>query len=276
MKNIPIKTEAELAEIAEVFFTSQNWKLYPEVVIDLFGGRPDFVGVKNQSLCQAVECKLSLSYPLIEQLARWQIDAESRREWKKKHHFKGEIAVPHLLVAFTVWNSKSLTNMKKLLLNQYRIGVYGVSKYPIRRSSFDGGTNVLVAHENYWTIEHGEYEYEIRMIVAPKLQIGSRQSAHKIINSLKEDMCCTKSGLQGGKADYMTPFKRTMNRVRKVLSDGQERHIDRIIQDIKPLGGHHYRADNVAKSSICKFIDKFEIAERSRDVGPWFVITKQK
>ncbi|WP_162902655.1 hypothetical protein [Vibrio cholerae] len=49
MQDEVIKDEAEIANIAKVFLELNNWSLYPEVVIDLFNGRPDYVCVKNDT-----------------------------------------------------------------------------------------------------------------------------------------------------------------------------------------------------------------------------------
>ncbi|OEE38289.1 hypothetical protein A1QO_02610 [Vibrio genomosp. F10 str. ZF-129] len=272
MKDIPIKNEAEIADVAKVFLELNGWYLYPEVVIDLFNGRPDYIGVKN-SLCQTVECKKSLTYPLIEQLARWQIDADKRKEWQEKSSIQREIAIPHLLVAFVSFSSARVSDLKKLLLKQYRIGVYSISKRMNLRTLNRVETPYICSADcHFWTLVWGDYEYTIRLEVPPKIQHGSNATAHRIINSLNEDMRGAQSGVRSCDTNYMTPFKRTMNRVRKVLSDGKERHIQTIINDIRPLGGHHYCSDQVASNSITKFIDKFDIAIRTKDHGAWFQI----
>ncbi|MEZ8238588.1 MULTISPECIES: hypothetical protein [Vibrio] len=271
MRDDPIKNEAEIADVAKVFLELSNWSLYPEVVIDLFNGRPDFIGVKG-SLCQVIECKKTLSYPVIEQLARWQIDAEKRKEWHRKG-YEQKIAVPHLLIAFVSRTNGSMSDLKKIMLEQYRIGVYSISKRPnMRTRNIQSQPYISISDERYWTIVWGSYEYTIHQDVAPKIQHGSRKTAHRIIELLNDDMRCAQAGVKGGETDYMTPFKRTMNRVRAVLEDGKELHIQHIINDIRPLGGHHYVSDKVAMASISKFIDKFEIAKRTREYGAWFVI----
>ncbi|HFD4007923.1 TPA: hypothetical protein ACF33U_004208 [Vibrio parahaemolyticus] len=275
MKEEAIKTEAEIADVAKFFLESNGWSLYPEVVIDLFNGRPDYVCVKNDSLCKVVECKKTLSYPVIEQLARWQIDAEKRKEWHRQG-YEQKIAIPHLLTAFVSRTNGGMTDLKRIMLEQFRIGVFSISKRrSLRSRHVTDEPYFSTSSEDFWVLVWGDYEYTIRQEVAPKIQVGSRETAHRIIESLNDDMRCAQAGVKGGETDYMTPFKRTMNRVREVLSDGKERHIQHIIDEIKPLGGHHYNSDKVAMSCITKFIDKFEIAKRCRDYGAWFVIDKE-
>ncbi|MVB87126.1 hypothetical protein D6V10_18635 [Vibrio cholerae] len=274
MQDEVIKDEAEIAGVAKVFLELNNWSLYPEVVIDLFNGRPDYVCVKNDTLCQVVECKKTLSYPVIEQLARWQIDAEKRKQWSRKG-YEHKIAIPHLLTAFVSRTNGGISDLKQHILEQYRIGVFSISKrHNLRTLNRSDKPYFCSCSGDYWNLVWGDFEYTIRQEVAPKIQYGSRQTAQRIIDALDEDMCCAQAGVKGGETDYMTPFKRTMNRVREVLSDGKERHIQHIINDIKPLGGHHYCSDSVAMSSISKFIDKFEIAKRTRDYGAWFILEK--
>lgn len=275
MRDMAITSEAEIAEVAKVFLELNNWSVFPEVVIDLFEGRPDYVCERN-GLCQVVECKKSLSYPVIEQLARWQLEAEYRnvlqKDGKATHR---PIAIPHLLTAFVSSTNSRNSLLKQSLLDQYRIGVYSISKRPLIKMDKDLNSKTPLLRsmmEDYWHLEIEDFTYIIRQESFPKLQRGSRDSAQLIIDRLNEDMRCTQAGLKGGEADYMTPFKRTMNRVKTVLSDGKERHIQHIIDDIKKIGGHHYSSDKSAVASIPIFIDKFSIAKRTRKHGPWFQV----
>ena len=70
-------TEVEIAEVGQMFFEQKNWDLFPEVVLKGFNGRPDFIAKRHQ-LCAAIECKKTLSYPVIEQLTRWRHDRDER------------------------------------------------------------------------------------------------------------------------------------------------------------------------------------------------------
>lgn len=274
MKLLKIESEAEIAEVAKVFLELNNWELYSEVVIDLFNGRPDYIGVKNKSLCQVIECKKTLSYPVIEQLSRWQIDAEKRREWIRAGS-DARVAIPHLLTAFVARTSGGVSGLKCHILSQFRIGVYSIEKRENMRTR-DRRTNPYfeTCSDQFWNLVWGEHEYNIREEIAPKIQVGSRRTAHQIIESLRDDMKNVKAGVTAGQTDYMTPFKRTMNRVEMLMADGKERHIQHIINEIKPLGGHHYLNDKVAMARIAHFIDKFEMANRTRKHGAWFAVEK--
>lgn len=267
--------EAEIAEVARAFFELKGWKLYPEVVIDFFNGRPDYMGVKNGTLCQSIECKKTLTYPVIEQLARWQIDADKRREWQK-NGYESRIAIPHLLVAFVGRTSGRVSDLQKLLLEQYRIGVYSIEKQLAWGRKAENATSAYfeTSSDDYWVLTLNGFSYHIREEVAPKIQPGSRKTAHRIIEAMNPDMDCVDAGQSGKAGGYMTPFKRTMNKVREILSDGKERHAQHIVDELNKNGGHHYCSDKVAMNSIATFIDKFGIAERSQDYGPWFQMKK--
>jgi len=269
MKAKNLDDEAEIAKVAKVFFEINNWNMFPEVVIQVFNGRPDFIAVKNNFLCKAVECKTSLSYPVIEQLARWQLDAKKRLESK----YSLNVAVPHLLVAFVNKGSAGLSDLKKHILKEFRIGVYCVSKEMYWNVFNKDRTTPFFESENsdYWKLVIDEWVYTISLEVSPRVQPGSRKTAQKIIDLLNDDMKCTDAGLKGSEADFMTPFKRTMNRVEQILSDGKERHIQTIINEMKLIGGHHYSSDKAACNNIPSFIDKFKIARRSQSYGPWFI-----
>lgn len=275
-KELKFNNEAEIAEVAKHFFELRGWTLYPEVVIDLFNGRPDYMGVKNNTLCQSIECKKTLTYPVIEQLIRWQIDAEKRKKWTREG-YEHKIAIPHLLVAFVGRKNKGMEDLQRMLLKQHKVGVYTVEKRPnMRTRILKKEPHFDVTAGDYWTLNLGEYSYNIREEIAPRLQPGSRQTAHRIIESLNPDMQCVDTGHSGKVGGYMTPFKRTMNKVSDILSDGKERHIQHIIDELNENGGHHYCSDKVAASSITKFIDQFKMAKRSRDYGPWFVVEKSE
>lgn len=271
MSDLKIESETELAEVAKQFFSLRNWDLYPEVVIDLFDGRPDYVGIKN-NVCMAIECKKTLTYPVIEQLARWQIDAERRQALNRES--RKPIAIPHLLVAFVGETKSRASELQLHLLNHFRLGVYSVRK--------DGvvirGSHTYIDHnsDDYWVLIHGPFRYQIRLVSEPKIQPGSRNSAHRIIEALNPDMKIAQAGAKGGETTYMTPFRRTMDRVKQVLSDGKEHHISEIIRGVCALGGHHCSSDRAAQVSIIKFVEQFGIAHRCRKYGPWFVTNEQR
>lgn len=275
-RSLKFDDEAEIAQVAKAFFELKGWVLYPEVVIDFFNGRPDYISVKNGTLCQSIECKKTLTYSVIEQLARWQIDADKRREWQRDG-YEQRITVPHLLVAFVGRTSGRMSELQKLLLKQFRIGVYSVEKQLAWGRKAENATSAYfeTSNSDYWVLTLNGFSYHIREEIEPKIQQGSRKTAHRIIESLNHDMDCVDAGQSGQAGGYMTPFKRTMNKVRKILSDGKERHVQHIVDEVNESGGHHYCSDKVAMNSISKFIDMFGIAKRSRKHGPWFKVEKE-
>lgn len=264
--NEKIEHETEIAEVAKIFLEINNWNVYPEVVIDLFNGRPDFICKKNESLCHVIECKKTLSYQVLEQLTRWRFDSEKRK------HLGQDFAIPHLLSAFVGKSNTPISDLKKKIFTENRIGLYSISKRKNLITRKKETPYIISCAECYWYLVHGDFVYTIIEEISPKIQNGSRKTAHKIIKSLHDDMKIANAGSKGGDTEYMTPFKRTINRVKEVLSDGKERHIQQIVEDIKKIGGHHYCSDKVAAMSISKFIDKFEIAKRSRSYGAWFIL----
>ena len=95
---IPKLKETEIAEIAQMFFEQQGWDMFPEVVLPNFNGRPDLIGIK-ETLCSVVECKQSLTYPILEQLTRWHHDWNEAKESEFLN--TDNKGIPHLLIAFT-------------------------------------------------------------------------------------------------------------------------------------------------------------------------------
>lgn len=257
-------TEEEIATMADLFFASKGWDIYPEVVISLFPGRPDLVCVKQQ-LCMVIECKRSLTYPVLEQLTRWHQVMKHAKECK--YVDSSTKAIPHLLVAVTESGSGRLSDLKKEILDQYRIGVYEVTKmHELFHHQEEGKQGVF---DDLGYICFNGWRWQVSEVVAPKIQHGSRKTAHKIINELNVDMKMGKAGTTGLKDAYMTPFKRTMNKAREILERGGEWHIASIVIAInKDLGGHHYSTDSSAKSSIGQFLIEFDIAEKIADGRP--------
>lgn len=272
MRKVLPMEEAEIASVAKFLMEYQSWDLYPEVVLNFFAGRPDYVALRN-NICHVIECKKTLTYPVIEQLARWQLDAEARKQWRGQ---KDNILIPHLLSAWVMRTDGARTPLKQKLLNEYRIGLYTVEKEICSRYDASEEDGVVSFSNSFWKVKLGDYEYSVYEEIPPKLQPGSRQTAHRIIEQLNDDMKLATAGVKGGETEYMTPFKRTMNRVRELMSDGKQRHISHILEGIAPLGGHHYSNDRSAANQIVKFIEKLGIAERTKEYGPWFTAVKKR
>lgn len=271
---MPVKhkmQEIEIAEIARVFFSQKGYKLYPEVSTGIFPGRPDWVATK-ESICAVIECKSTLSYSVIEQLARWPIYFG---EMQKSEYIKNKdkYGIPSLLIAFTgEGGSFRIADLKDAILRQYRIGYFVVRKEPddfewvrerMARKGVKEGEFHTVCESIYECYMNG-FRYTVTERISPKIQPGSRKTAHKIAEQLNDDMMIGNAGAVGGKGNYMTPFKRTMVKVRDVLARGGEFHITEIISFInKDMGGHHYSSDSSAQSSLPGLIEKLEVGVRS-------------
>tara|TARA_Y100001956_G_scaffold78219_1_gene89664 strand:+ start:2005 stop:2946 length:942 start_codon:yes stop_codon:yes gene_type:complete len=263
--------ETEIAEIARRFFSQKGYKLYPEVTTDIFPGRPDWVAVK-ETICAVVECKSSLSYGVIEQLARWPIYVGAMQDSEYVRN-KDKYGIPHLLIAFTgEGGSSRMADLKEEILKQYRIGYYVVKREPCdfewyKRSSYRRGIKEGDFHSMCDTIHEcflDGFRYTVTERMSPRIQPGSRHTAHNIISQLNDDMMIGQAGAAGGQGTYMTPFKRTMVKVRDILAKGGEYHISEIITRLNnDFGGHHYSSDSSATSSLPALIEKLEVGVRS-------------
>lgn len=275
-KQIPM-TEAELAEVAECFFASKGWDLYPEAVIPNFNGRPDHLGVKMKTLTAAFEYKRSLTYPVIEQLTRWH--HEMTAAINSKYMDESTKAIPHLLLAVCQRgnNGTKFAPLKQELLERYRIGYYEISKVKgvrdFRRATRDLKDKEVFCEHDKLQLWIGDCEYQFYEVIPPKIQAGSRQTAHNIIKHLNLDMKMGCAGTTGLSNAYMTPFKRTLRKVQTVLERGGEWHIDTILQVVnKELGGHHYCSDASAKNGICKFLEDQKIGIKVYDYSPTYIL----
>lgn len=279
-KQIPM-TEEELADVAACFAQAKGWDLYPEVVLPNFGGRPDHIGLKSQELVAAFEYKRSLTYPVIEQLTRWH--HEMARAINSPHTDERHKGIPHLLIAVCQKpNSRQqFTDLKRALLTQYRLGYYEISKVKGfrdgRRATAELKDREVFTELGSLKLWIGDNEYQFYEEISPKIQAGSRRTAHNIIKHLNEDMKMGVAGLTGQADTYMTPFKRSMEKVRQVLERGGEWHVNKIIDCINSeMGGHHWGNDKSAKTGICNFIEKRGIAERARSYGPVYRLKPPK
>lgn len=118
---LPKLKETEIAEVAKMYFEQRGWDLFPEVVLKGFSGRPDFIG-KKHSLCSAIECKQTLSYPVIEQVTRWRHDRDECLE--RGYTSAGIKPIPHLLITFTGGNNKPLALLKKEILRAQKVKIH--------------------------------------------------------------------------------------------------------------------------------------------------------
>lgn len=93
----------------------------------------------------------------------------------------------------------------------------------------------------------------IRQIVAPVLNRTAYRMANRLIN------CCTENhktmGVAGGKSAFYTPYKRTINSVRKIIRRFGECDIKTIMKELKE---HHYSNDKTATACILQSLGKYE------------------
>lgn len=243
--------EIEIAELAKVFFKHSGYKMYPEVVLDGFNGRPDYVCTKGKTLVHVMECKQSFTWGVFEQLYQWVREARMTR--------------PHLITAVVGDVSLSSGMQVRLeMMKANRFGLLSINKRPNQHERIGFSKN-----GEYW---HSNAIYTFNWILEPKIISGSRKTAHLIRNQLNDDMMIATAGARGGETEYMTPFKRTMARVSQVLAtSSKELHITHILEGVNRLGGHHYTSDKSFIQSVPTFIRKFELGEEAKRSGPWFV-----
>ncbi|GLQ71244.1 hypothetical protein [Vibrio penaeicida] len=266
-------SESELAEIGGRFFEYLGYNLYPEVVIPNFNGRPDYIGVKG-SLVAAFEYKKSLGFNVLEQLTRWH--SEYVQALNSEYMDESKKGIPHLLIAVTQKpnSHSSRSRLKQEIIDQYRLGHFEISKlasaYCHRRDREnipDG--QVYSYYESSYKLHQGGFEYELREITAPRIQTGSRRTAHRIALHLNPDMKIGQAGTSGAQGGYMTPFRRTMLKVKNVLERGGDWLMTDILEVVNnELGGHHYCSDTSARSGISKLIEELEIGTKVNEYPP--------
>ena len=241
-----VLNEEIIGAIAQKYFQSKSWETYPEVVIPIFGGRPDLVCAKH-NLCMVVEAKMGLTFAVIEQLVRWHLDYEEAKQ--STYRDIEPLAVPHLMVACIPAVKGRISGLKLDILQRYRIGVVSVhdasGPRPYNESSAD--------------IEHDGHKWRVIEEVAPKIQPGSRKTAHKIIAHLRADMRCATPGASGKVGGYMTPFKRTMGKTWQFIASHKEcseLHVSSIVRFVNLNGGHHYTNDKGAYGGILSGLER--------------------
>jgi hypothetical protein len=255
-------TEKEICEVGEIWFKQKGWDLFPEVVLNNFGGRPDFVATKGR-VCAVIEAKTSLSFPLIEQLTRWTSTWQDHED--SKWCDSSECGMPHYMYCLTGGTGGSLRGLKKHLFKDFRLGwihVELVEDY----DGFDTTWEDIKSKRHMWggyTLEEGvvnsrgdlllnKKQYKVTEIVEPRVQPLGRKLAHNIIGQLQEDMKQAVAGVTGSEGNYMTPFKRTLNRAYETIKNSELKslHPDEILAGVEKLGGHHYASDRGFKNSI--------------------------
>lgn len=247
-----ISSEEELAEITELYFRSKGWDLYPEVQLPLTPGRSDYLGHKG-GLVMAVECKLSFTYPLLEQLTRWPLRyVELSKEGCASH---APQAVPHLLYAVYAGNPSqsfqhTFSPLKQSICSQYRIGVLNLMV--CRGSHRPRGYKEGVFDSSDTCFYKGD-RWMMRELLPAKMQPASRQTASKLLAYLDPAMKLVPAGSSGKIGGYHTPFRKSMRKALSCLlrAESKALHIDELIAQINlSYGGHHYTNDKAAAKGL--------------------------
>lgn len=245
--------EISLATIAQIYYRLKGWETYPEVAIPIFGGRPDFAATKGK-LVLVAEVKRSLSYTVIEQLTRWHLDYEAAR--RSTYRDANVLGIPNLLVAI-VYDRQNISSLKRDILQRNRIGVISLISEGRPVSSLRRDPQDIVIFDNT--------QWRVVEEIEPRIQCGSRNSAHNIIKHLNPDMRCATAGASGRAGGYMTPFKRTMGNMWQYLAHhplGSEIHIASVVAFLNKAGGHHYTNDAGAKQSLLSALERDGIQHR--------------
>lgn len=273
-------TEEEVAKVATSVFKYKGFTdVYPEVTMKTFGGIPDLIATKNigdsnHKWVNVIECKASLTYPVLEQVCRWHIDADITR--KSSWANQDRIAIPHFLWVVSGNSASSkVSDLKQYLLDKFRIGWIDVTVYEdlnewqldndYYKERFKEGV-VVDQGSDYGYIRFGNRVYSFRQMVEAKLQHGSRQTAHKISDQLFPEMKQAVAGVKADKANRMTPFKLTILRTYSSMEKGRYYRPQQLLELVKSHGGHHYTSDRTYLASIGKFLLKFGHCETD---GAW-------
>ena len=291
VSKLKFKNEEEVANVTSILFKHWNYDLYPEVDIDIFQGRPDFVGLKGKSVCAVIECKLKLSHDVLAQVCRWHMEKDyyQKDSWYKENPYPARQAVPNYLwVATSDSRSGKMCDIKEYLLCKFGIGWIDfkvVDEVPENRTPEDWWSPRgykpdsvdKYSDEDYGYIFHGNRRYEYRVVRSPRIQEGSRRTSHYIIDRLLPEMKQATAGTTGGKTNYITPFKITLMRCEEILkeSDKPLSPAD-LCEKIREKGGHHYSKDTTFKQSIGGWLVQKDIAEKVEDRGRVFYKLKGK
>lgn len=244
-------TETEIASVAQNWLHTHGWETYPEVVLRDFPGRPDLVATRG-SLCQVVECKRALTLGVVEQACRWRL-----------HTRPDQTGIPHLIWIVVQRSRGRRSELLMHVIREFGLGLMTIGKEPARQLRYSDAEETVPQH------------YQLYQEVAPSVQPGARRTAGTLMRQLNPDMRIATPGAKGGKTAFMTPFKRTVTAIQGLMSDGEERHIDHILEWLNSRGGHHYATDKSAKSALPAQLERLGF-ERSRDFGPWFVQAPQE
>lgn len=269
-------TEEEVASVTSILFKHWGYDVYPEVVLDCFGGRPDLVGVKGKHWVSVVECKVTLSYSLLEQVCRWHMERDyfENNEWYQKNPEPDRTALPNFLwVATGNSRDSKLHSMKRFLLDKYRIGWIDIELSEEIPDGWEEDDHYLFSgvpdksvckysDDSLGNVRIGRKMYSYHVVCDAGIQQGSSRTSHKIVEKLYPEMKQAVSGVKADKANYMTPFKLTLKRVTDGMEEGKSYHPKELLEIVKSQGGHHYAKDSGFTNSVGGWLLKFDLVEK--------------
>lgn len=273
-------TEEEVAKVTSILFKHWGYDLYYECQLSCFGGRPDIIATRGSGWCSVIECKQKLDYKVLEQVCRWWIEKDfcEKSEWVKEEDRPDRFAVPNFLwVATSNSHSGKISDMKNYLLNKFKIGWIDIEvnfelpdgwdeKDYYKFNTIPDGTLDKYSSDDYGSIRIGNRLYDYRIVCDAGIQEGSRRTSHHIVSQLLPEMKDSVAGVTADKANYVTPFKLTLQRTVEIMQPNVWYKPAELLELLRASGyDHHYSKDATYKSSIGGWLVKFGHAESNTE-----------
>lgn len=273
-------TEEEVAKVTSILFEHWGYDLYYECQLSCFGGRPDIIATRGSNWCSVIEAKAKLDYKVLEQVCRWHIERDfcQNSQWFDEEKQPERVAVPNFLwVATGNSHSGKISDMKKYLLDKFKIGWIDIEvqcEYPEKyledsylvRDKPDGKVSKY-SDDTFGSIRIGTKVYDYRVVCEAGIQEGSRRTSHRIVSQLLPEMKDSVAGVTADKANFITPFKLTLQRTVDIMEPDVWYKPQELLELLRESGyDHHYSKDATYKSSIGGWLLHFNHAETD---GQW-------
>lgn len=222
--------EEDLAKAVIVYLRGLGWKTYNEVSFGTGSKRADIVAEKN-GLVWIVECKVRLSYDVIEQVLGWRGSAH------------------YLSVAARI-RSRS-NELIDHLLEYYGIGYIPIENQTVKYPNLETG-RIDFNSENGVKCDHPDHK-------SPR--ILSRSRFHHefirrlILSRLTEDLNQYPAG--NARSEFWSPFRET----RRNVIDFVRKNPGCTLKELSANIDHHYGNNAAAKSALYGWITKGVISE---------------
>lgn len=246
---IKFKNEEELATYFQNYLEDNGFDCYPEVVFDRFGGRPDIVAVKDEKV-YVFECKMNFGLSVVTQAYRW------------FSHYNASYGFPDYIYTVTPYkkSSKRRNDLLDDVMREHGIGHIMVGDPRVGRMwTFDGSNHF--------------YDRDIHSVLDAKQQKLGQKNSVILVEQLYDDMKESNAGTTG--AEIMTPFKRTMNRVKEVMKDGVARAPKDMIPLIEEIGGHHYGSNSSFYAQVRKLYHLADLKVTQKDGKTYYVYERE-